>query len=249
MYILEGRGLGQAPSCTSTNCSAVSVDRFDKQPADLQRVLTQSFPDPAGWFDKLDPERRLALTSIFNRLCRYGLWCLVGRVLRIVAGEAPVLRRFEAPGLTPSVYFMSLGKDALLKALMATGRFCIAQGLGASQHPGQTSLREISGSDSLHISIGPGDQFDAHIDRYSPVRVHPGGPVCPNDPAEAALTHIGRELAPEWVRKKIGIPGVQVFPEWVAPTGRRPEPTTRQEADLPPPIVGITLRGPRRRRR
>ena len=45
MCILEGRGFGEAPSCTSTNCSAVSVDRFEKQPADLQRVLDKSFSD------------------------------------------------------------------------------------------------------------------------------------------------------------------------------------------------------------
>ena len=56
MYILVGRGLGEAPSCASTNCSAISVDRFDKQPADLQRVLAKSFKDPAGWFEKLDPK-------------------------------------------------------------------------------------------------------------------------------------------------------------------------------------------------
>jgi hypothetical protein len=57
MYILVNKGLGEAPSCTSTDCSAVSVGRFDKQPADLQGVLTKSFKDPAERFGKLDPER------------------------------------------------------------------------------------------------------------------------------------------------------------------------------------------------
>jgi hypothetical protein len=247
MYILEGRGLGQAPSCTSTNCSASSVQRFDQQPADLQRVLSQSFQDPAGWFEKLDPERRLALTSIFNRMCRYGLWCHVRLVLKIVAGEAPVLRVVDAPGRTPSVYFMSLGRNALLNALMATGRFCIARGIGAREHPEQITLREISGSDSLHVSIGPGDQFDAHIDKYSPVPVHPGNSFCPNDPTEAAITHIGREVVPEKVRKITGIPGVQLFPEWRSPIVLGPE-SQRQEAG-PPPFVGLTLRFPRTRRR
>ena len=64
MYILVNKGLGEAPSCTSTNCSAVSVDRFDKQPADVQRVLTKSFKDPAGWFGKLDPERKNAYRKV-----------------------------------------------------------------------------------------------------------------------------------------------------------------------------------------
>jgi hypothetical protein len=224
------------------------VDRFDKQPADLQSVLAKSFKDPAGWFGKLDPESRIALTSIFNRMCRYGVWRHVRLVLKIGAGEAPVLiadRVYDVPGRTPSVYFMSLAGDALIKALMATGRFCMARGAGASQHPGQTTLREISGSDSLHISIGPGDRFDAHIDKYSPAPERTGSSFCSNLPTVAALTHIGRELVPELVRKKTGIPGVQVFPESTFPqSGSAP----RQEADSPP-IVGVTWRGPRSRTR
>jgi hypothetical protein len=246
MYILVGRGFGEAPSRASTNCSAISVDRFDKQPGDLQRVLAKSFKDPAGWFGKLDPERRIALTAIFNRLCRYGLWPHVRLVLKVDAGEAPVLiadRVYQVPGSTPSVYFMSLAGDALINALMATGRFCMARGAGASQHPGQTTLREISGSDSLHVSIGPGDRFDAHIDKFSPVTESPGSSFCSNLPSVAALTHIGRELVPELVRKKTGIPGVQVFPESTfPPSGQAP----RQEADSPP-IIGVTWRGPHTR--
>jgi hypothetical protein len=250
MYILVGRGLGEAPSRASTNCSAISGDRFDAQPADLQRVLARSFKDPAGWFGRLDPESRFALTSIFNRMCGYGVWRHVRLVLKVGAGEAPVLiadRVFQVPGRTPSVYFMSLSRKVLIEALMATGRFCMAHGIGASQHPGQTTLREVSGSDSLHISVGPGDKFDAHIDKYSPVTEHPGSSRCSNRPSVAALTHIGRELVPEWVRKITRIPGVQVFPE-PTPPSPGPAPTSRQEADRPP-IVGITWRGPRTRPR
>ena len=243
MYIWQDGRIGHAPSCISTNCSAVSVDRFDKQPAELQRVLRNSSKDPAGAFAKLDPERRFALTSIFNRLCRYRVWCHVRQVLKIDAGEAPVLiadRVFNVPGRTASVHFMSFSGDRLSEALMATGRFCMAYGIGASQHPGQTTLREISASDSLHVSIGPGDKFDAHIDRFSPVPEHPGSSRCSNRPSVAALAHIGRELVPELVRRKTGIPGVQVFPEPTAPFPRS-VPTPRQEPDSPP-IVGITWR-------
>jgi hypothetical protein len=250
MYILEERRFGEAPSCASTNCSAICsgipAARFDKQPAELQRVLKKSSTDPARWLGKLDPESCSALADIFNRMCRYRLWCHVDRILKIGAGEAPVLiadRIFKVPGRTPSVYFMSLGGDKLILALMATGRFCMARGIGASQHPGQTTLREISGSDSMHISIGPGDKFDVHIDKYSPVTEHPGSSFCSNRPSVAALAHIGRELVPEIVRKKTGIPGVQLFPDFEpTPTVPRPERPTRQEADLPPPPVGITWR-------
>jgi hypothetical protein len=262
MYILAGRELGEAPSCSSTNCSAICsgipAARFDKQPADLQRVLKKSSKYPEGWLGKLDPESCLALASIFNRMCRYRLWCHVDRVLKIVAGEAPLRaagHTIAVPGSTPSVYFLSPSGTALLQALMATGRFCIAGGIGASLHPHQHTLREISGSDSLHISIGPGNYFDAHIDKYSPVPEHPGSINCPNDVSVAALRHIGSEAVPEIVRKKTGkivrkivgkkagIPGVQLFPDFeLTPNMPRPEPATRQEANLPPPPVGITWR-------
>jgi hypothetical protein len=247
MYILVGRGLGEAPSRASINCSAISVDRFDKQPAELRRVLTKSFKDPAGWFEKLNRESRFALTSIFNRMCRYSVWSHVRRVLKVGAGEAPVLiadRALQVPGLTPSVYFISQSGDALIRALMATGRFCTAKGIGASLHSGQTTLREISGSDSLHISVGSRrsrDEFDVHIDIYSPVTEHPGSSFCSNRPSVAAVAHIGREVFPEWFRRLTRIPGVQAFPE---PTPAPPGlPPPRHEADSPD-ILRMTWRGP-----
>jgi hypothetical protein len=121
----------------------------------------------------------------------------------------------------------------------------MARDLGASQHPGQTTLREISGSDSMHVSIGPGDQFDVHIDKYSPVTEHSGSSFCSNAPSVPAVTHIGRELVPEWVRKKTGIPGFQVFPEPISPAPPV-EPPPRQDTGSPP-VVGVTMRGPQKR--
>jgi hypothetical protein len=244
MYLVTGEGLGQPPSAT-TNCSAVSRDRFEKQPADLKRVLSASFPNPADWFEGLDRDTRIALTSIFNRMCRYGVWSHVRRIVRTGAGEAPVMvadRALQVPGLTPSVYFVSQSGDALIHALMATGRFCMAKGVGASLHKGQTTLREISKSDSLHISIGSQrsrDEFDAHIDVYSPVTEHPGGSFCSNRPSIAAVAHIGREVFPEGFRKLTGIPGVQVFPEPTPPPPAPPPP--RHEADIPE-FARMTLR-------
>src|SRR5262245_59509986 len=67
------------PDCGSTaDCSAVSLDRFEKQPAALRKLIERSFPDdPAGWFDGLPRDLQMALTSIFNRMCKYGLLCEV----------------------------------------------------------------------------------------------------------------------------------------------------------------------------
>ena len=246
------RGAEVASLCTSTNCSAISGDRFDKQPPDLQRVLAASFMGPATWL-QLDSERRFALTSIFNRMCSYGVWCHVSTVLKIDPGEAKVADIFTVPGSTPSVHFMSPTGNMLLGALMATGRFCQATGAGASQHPGQSTLREISRSDSLHISIGPGDQFDAHIDRYSPVIEHPGSSFCPNDPSPAALGHISRELVPAIVREGACASGActSLAPRASRYFRRVPPPlgTVSSEQNLDSPrlspggtLVGITLR-------
>ncbi|MGH3917625.1 MAG: eCIS core domain-containing protein, partial [Pseudonocardiaceae bacterium] len=108
------------PSCSPTNCSAVSGDSFDKQPPDLQLVLTKSFKtNAAAWFKQLEPERRMALTQIFNRMCQYGVWCHVRLVLRIDAGEKPLKlagHSFPVFGSTPSVFFTSPSGNALLEA-------------------------------------------------------------------------------------------------------------------------------------
>jgi hypothetical protein len=50
MYILVGRRLGEAVSCASTNCSAISVDRFEKQPPDRTPLVgLQTSIATAAW--------------------------------------------------------------------------------------------------------------------------------------------------------------------------------------------------------
>jgi outer membrane protein OmpA-like peptidoglycan-associated protein len=233
---------GTPAECSSaTDCSSVSVDRFDKQPAALRNLI--KFDDPEGWFNGLAPDLRTALTSIFNRLCRYGLLCQVRFIVKIDPGEAPISfldHRFNVPGKTPSVYFMSPVASDWPKLLLSTGRFCLTSGLGASQHPG-ASLREISGSDSLHISVEGKDQIEAHIDHYSPVPGNPDGTTCSNEPSPAAVGHIGRELMPEKLRKLLGIPGIEVFPEPAPPA---PVPEGVGVPGPVPEIARITLHGP-----
>lgn len=251
------------PECRPSNCSAVSGGPFDELPPDLKLVLVKSArkkgdkEDAAEWFSRLDSDDRTALTQVFNRLCKYGVWCNVRLVLKVTPGEAPVVvgdRIFKVPGATPSVYFNTPSWPALFDALMGTGRFCRAHGAGASQHPGQITLREISGSDSLHVSIGPGDTFDAHVDRFSPTPESDGSGLCSNAPSGAAVGHIGRELAPEKIRKGFNIfgvhvpgpAGVQVLPEQPSPA---PVPPGSVGSDSSPDIIRMTLRGPVRARR
>lgn len=248
-----------------THISAVSGDSFEKQPAELRNLIKPSSEDPEGWFNGLPPEEKIAMTSIFNRLAKYRLLSHVLFIQNVVAGETPATLwdlRFKVAGSTPSIYFLTPYWQALWNALLATGHFCMAYGTGNSYHPEQTSLREISGSDSLHISIGPGNQVDAHIDKFSPVKNHPGSSFCPNTPSPAAIGHFGREAFPETIRKLmrslrekvdfvpvlprlINLPGLELFPE--------PQPMTRPPGLLDfeprPEIFRITWRGPLKKKR
>ncbi|HEU4388545.1 MAG TPA: DUF4157 domain-containing protein [Blastocatellia bacterium] len=260
----------EAPSdCASTaDCSAVSLDRFDRQPAALRSLVKRSFPDdPAGWFDGLSRDLRMALTTIFNRMCQFGLLCEVRAIVKIASGEPPVSvldRYFNVPGLTPAVYFLGADVSAFPERLVGTGRFCEATGLGAKLHPNGPTLREVSGSDSLHLSVERPDQIEGHIDHYSPVPTHPGR-YCPNTPSPAAVGHITREVIPEKLRKIVRdivnlpglrqvteivpeglrelltLPGTQLFPEPPAPV---PVPPGAVGSEPVPELVRITLRGP-----
>jgi hypothetical protein len=62
--------------------------------------------------------------------------------------------------------------DALVRDLEASGRFRRDTRLGSLYHRGEISLREVSPTDSLHITMGREKEISAHIDRYSPLANH-----------------------------------------------------------------------------
>ena len=225
---------------------------YDLQPDGLKDVLAASRGDPAAWYEGLDSARRGSLTMIYNRLSRYGLWRHVKTIRGIEAGESPFdlelafiaylsgAPSFHVDGLTESVLFVSQGRDALFNALYDSGRFCADTGIGGSLHADQISMREASDSDSLHIAIGPGDLFDAHIDRYASVS-EIVGLACTYDVVGSAK-HLGREVFSEKLRAVTGIPGGELLPEPGSRVGL-PEPSRGGAA--PPEFIRITLRGPR----
>ncbi len=55
--------------------------------------------------------------------------------------------------------------------LDAGGRFHRDSALGRIFHPGAVSFREISPTDSLHVSVLPGNRVSVHVDRVSPLVV------------------------------------------------------------------------------
>ena len=64
---------------------------------------------------------------------------------------------------------------ALLRHLVASGRFHQDSGFGRIFHPGKASFRENLPTDSLHVLV-EGDRLAAHVDRVSPLGIRPEGP-------------------------------------------------------------------------
>lgn len=100
-------------------------------------------------------------------------------------GAAPVPNRLAALGLASPVesdgapvrrgaahHFTTDDPAALLRELEDSGRFRRDTRLGAIFHRGQVSLREVSPTHSLHITVGKGNRVSAHVDRYSPLANH-----------------------------------------------------------------------------
>src|SRR3974377_1406895 len=93
--------------------------------------------------------------------------------------------------------------------MKSTSHFGEDGSLIGSMHKGQQSMREWSNDPmSLHISVGPGNRFDAHIDKVSPVKKPEGGKT-QIDPSKG-MEHRTTELWPEKIRKLTHIPGVIV---------------------------------------
>lgn len=97
-------------------------------------------------------------------------------------GAAPVPNRLADLGLASAVeasgepvrrgaahHFTTEDPVALLRELEQSGRFRRDTRLGAIFHRGQVSLREVSPTHSLHITVGKGNKVSAHVDRYSPL--------------------------------------------------------------------------------
>jgi HAD superfamily hydrolase (TIGR01490 family) len=97
-------------------------------------------------------------------------------------GAAPVPSRVAALGLTAALqvdgeparrgathHFVTEDPAALLHELEKSGRFRRDTRLGSIFHRGKVSLREVSPTHSLHITVGKGNRVSAHVDRYSPL--------------------------------------------------------------------------------
>jgi hypothetical protein len=244
---------------------AVSSDPYDRQPEALRAVIdasgkrmalpTSVFPTVEAeshkdelWWSRLDRQQRQAVVAMYNRMQTLGLWAYVHRITRVTHAECPVLKALEVSGDTPSVVFAG-DSAGIIGALTGSSRMCYDAGIGGSLHSGQMSNREVSDSDSLHVSVGmnpslgrgEGD-FDAHIDRYASPKGK-RGLACEYDPGRT-MAHQGREVVPSLVRKHLKVPGLEVLPEDLSRPGVRPEmfEDLDRDEETPPIAAGLTFR-------
>jgi hypothetical protein len=234
-------GPSPAPAPASPPVSAPAApaiaSSFEELPRELQAVLETSVAERSGarrlgcegvsaavCFEKLGTGVRATVRSIYNRFQERGLWEHVLRFDGIWTGGIDC-RYFQVQrGVAGADIVVKDGKE-FFKSLLADPRFCVDTAAGGVLHPGTSSVREVSSSDSLHLAIGRTSSVSVHVDTISPVGSRGTGGFCSYDPTRAAA-HIGREAIPSL------IPGLQVFPEQLPPRGElgreAPPPTLIQ---------------------
>jgi hypothetical protein len=180
---------------------------YEKLPEKLREKL-----DPELWRGLKSSQQRWTLVETFSRMSKYGFWKQVKRV--VGEKEQPEKHasvgglEFQVAGNSGGIIYESSG--GLLSTLLGSPNFGVDGSLIGSEHKGQTSVREGGPgfTTSLHIAVGPGNLFDAHIDKVSPTKKPEDGKTV-IDPA-AGVKHQQEELLPEKIRKKIKIPGVKI---------------------------------------
>ncbi|MGI8757745.1 MAG: hypothetical protein ACR2K0_00385 [Acidimicrobiales bacterium] len=122
--------------------------------------------------------------------------------------KAPALwARFRNHRMTPpsrlGTHFDSTDRSALERRLADSDCFCRDTGLGRMYHRNETSFREISPTDSLHVTLGTGNEVATHVDRHSPLaRRQPGGD-CRYSPLRVAAHNVSG-MAGDLVRMALG---------------------------------------------
>ncbi|HEY0098792.1 MAG TPA: DUF4157 domain-containing protein [Pyrinomonadaceae bacterium] len=191
--------------------NAAARQDFDSLPGPLKEVLAKSFDWPDVFWAGLETRQKISLSEAYNRLSALGLWKHVAKIRgehdkperKAYGGRAIVA------GSAGGIGFESHNATALVIGLFESGKFGLDPWWAALLHRGQDSLREFNTEDgSLHISVGPGNHFDTHIDQVGAVN-KPQDNKGKFDPARS-LKHHTREVWPEFIRKGTGIPGVIV---------------------------------------
>jgi hypothetical protein len=188
--------------------------KYQKLPKDLREKMTCEVWDEIG-----RQGQQATLTDIYLRLRKFGIWKEVKSVTGIQEklpwhGKLGPFE-FSVHG-TGGIAFEAKNATTLVQKFVGTGHFGQDDKLMSLMHPGQASVREYEDAmrvvpkgaldnsvhewtprdpyptSSMHISVGPGNKFDAHIDRISPVSKPTGGQS--NSKFPDAIEHIDYEV-------------------------------------------------------
>jgi hypothetical protein len=203
----------KAPAATRESVEVAAARmRFEELPAKLRETLAKSFAHPDQFWAGLGNTQRQTLATTFNRLDAMGLWKHVARIRGEHAQpEKPVAGKLKVAGNAGGIGFEAHNQKAFVDDLLKSGKFGVDPAIAAKLHPGQTSLREHNTTGgSLHISVGPGNRFDTHVDKV--------GSVDAPDPKTRgavfsqprSLEHHVTEVWPEKIRQYTKIPGIHV---------------------------------------
>lgn len=195
--------------------------QWKELPSDLKSKI-----NPNVW-DALPIGQRGTVVDTYQRLKQYGAWDEVTQVTgEKEKREAPVSvgdHETHVNGNSGTIQYEISDKAAFEKKLLEKNAFGVDGGKAGAMHPGQTSMREVNGgSTSLHVSTGPGNRMDAHIDQVNPTN-QPERGLTQLD-IKRGVKHWRDEVLPELIRKKTGIPGVKVDGEVrPGPAGEKPD--------------------------
>lgn len=205
----KNRGEHQENTQRGEKVSAAARQDFESLPGPLKEILKLSFRWPDRFWAELEPRQKTSLAEAYNRLSALGLWKHVAKVRG--EHEKPEARAFgglfEVAGRAGSIGFEAHDATAFVMGLVRSGKFGFDPWWAKLLHPGQDSLREFNTvGGSLHISVGPGNKFDTHVDQVGAVN-KPEDNQARFDPFRS-LKHHTREVWPEKIRQYFLLPGV-----------------------------------------
>jgi hypothetical protein len=245
--------------------AALGTRSYAEQPQALRNLVSREM------WDGLARGEKLHLSAIYNTMQQYGLWEHVTKVNG--AKERPeadahvlgVPGSFSVAGSSGGFSFETGDRHALYEGLVKAN-FGTDGAAESMLHKGQTSTREsgsgqvthdLAAPNGLHISIGPGDKFDAHVDKVSPTNPTQGGHTVIDLPR--GMLHHRHEVHGDVIRDgfdfvaqrtKIDVLGGLDFDlagAAGAPTLDQPRVPMPEDRNNPtaPIAVDITLRGPK----
>jgi hypothetical protein len=201
---------GQAkPAAKPGRAERSDATSWDSLPSALKEVLERSWGEAGAFsiYRALSDESRSFLIAWYNRMIGYGLWGHVRTVKVIKPGEKPAKLgpiQLHVQGLSQSVVFEVYDGRALRDDMLRSEKFGKDVGAQGLLHLGQTSMREwtTTTTDGLHLSIGAGNEADAHLDKKSPTNKPHAGESQMD--WVRSWEHHWQEVWPEFIRKAPG---------------------------------------------